>query len=131
MNGSEVATENPVFSPQGDAIAYDEPGPNSQNVFTLTLDFSDGSGDTNTVTNVSPNFATDEAPSWGPVLPGASTPESRSPCSCWSRAPACSPPPAFSPYVAADAGTPQYTGELPPRSPRPPRAHVHIRVTGR
>jgi Tol biopolymer transport system component len=75
MNGSEVATENPVFSPQGDAIAYDEPGPNSQNVFTFTLDFSDGSGDTNTVSNVSPNFATDEAPSWGPVLPGASTPE--------------------------------------------------------
>jgi hypothetical protein len=73
INGSEVATENPVFSPQGDAIANDEPGPNSQNVFTF--DFSNGSGETNTVTNVSPNFATDEAPSWGPVFPGASTPE--------------------------------------------------------
>ena len=75
MNGSGVATENPVFSPQGDAIAYDEPGPNSQDVFTFTLDFSNGSGQTNTITDVSPNFATDEAPSWGPVFPGASTPE--------------------------------------------------------
>jgi MYXO-CTERM domain-containing protein len=75
QSGTEVATENPVFSPAGDAIAYDEPGPNTQNVFTYAIDFSDGSGVAGTVTNLSPNFATDEAPSWGPAFPSASTPE--------------------------------------------------------
>ena len=74
-NGTDVATENPVFSPQGDAIAYDEPGPNTQNVFTYAIEFSDTSGVPGTVTDLSPNFATDEAPSWGPALPSASTPE--------------------------------------------------------
>jgi hypothetical protein len=74
-NGVSVATENPVYSPQGNAVAYDEPGPNSQNVFTFDISLSNGVGMMNTTTDLTPNFATDEAPTWAPVFPGASTPE--------------------------------------------------------
>jgi Tol biopolymer transport system component len=74
-NGSEVATENPVFSPQGDEIAFDEPGPNSQNVFTFAVSVADGAARASTASDLTPNFSTDEAPSWVPLLPGASTPE--------------------------------------------------------
>jgi hypothetical protein len=74
-NGTDVATENPVFSPQGDGIAYDEPGPNSQNVFTYEVSVTDGAGRVSTASDLTPNFSTDEAPNWAPLLPGASTPE--------------------------------------------------------
>jgi hypothetical protein len=74
-NGVDVATENPVYSPEGNAVAYDEPGPNSQNVFTYDVSLRNGVGTTNSVTDLTPNFATDEAPNWAPVFPGASTPE--------------------------------------------------------
>ncbi len=76
VNGTPVATENPVFSPQGNEIAYDQPGPNSQDVFTTyAVDFSGNAGWTNTTKDLTPNFATDEAPNWAPVQPGVSTPE--------------------------------------------------------
>jgi len=74
-NGVDVATENPVYSPQGNAVAYDEPGPNSQNVFTYDVSLRNGVGMMNTATDLTPNFATDEAPNWAPVFPGTSTPE--------------------------------------------------------
>jgi hypothetical protein len=74
-NGINVATENPVYSPQGNAVAYDEPGPNSQNVFTFDVSLRNGVGMMNTAKDLTPNFATDEAPNWAPVFPGASTPE--------------------------------------------------------
>jgi Tol biopolymer transport system component len=75
VNGVNVATENPVFSPQGDAIAYDQPGPNSQNVFTYKVSVVDGVGMMSTASDLTPNFSTDEAPNWVPVFPAASTPE--------------------------------------------------------
>jgi Tol biopolymer transport system component len=75
VSGTNVATENPVFSPQGNAIAYDQPGPNSQDVFTYDVSLSNGVGMMNTVKDLTPNFATDESPNWAPVFPGASTPE--------------------------------------------------------
>jgi hypothetical protein len=78
-NGVDVATENPVFSPQGNAVAYDEPGPNSQNVFTYEVSLRNGVGMMNSMTDLTPNFATDEAPNWAPVFPGASTPEAPAP----------------------------------------------------
>jgi Tol biopolymer transport system component len=76
VSGTNVAAENPVFSPDGDQIAYDEPGPNTQNVYTTyDIDFSGNAGLMNTATDLTPNYATDEAPNWAPVYPGASTPE--------------------------------------------------------
>jgi Tol biopolymer transport system component len=75
VDGTAVVTENPVFSPQGDAIAYDQPGPASQDVYTYAVDVSHDVGMTNTVQDLTPNFATDESPTWAPVYPGASTPE--------------------------------------------------------
>jgi Tol biopolymer transport system component len=74
-NGTNVATENPVFSPDGNQIAYDEPGPSTQNVYTFYMDYSGNAGLMNTATDLTPNYATDEAPNWAPVFPGASTPE--------------------------------------------------------
>jgi hypothetical protein len=75
LDGVKVATENPVYSPQGDAFAYDASGPNSQNLFTYDIDMSDGVGIMRTATDLTPNYATDEAPSWSPEVPGTSTPE--------------------------------------------------------
>jgi hypothetical protein len=75
LDGVKVATENPVYSPQGDAFAYDASGPNSQNLFTYDIDMSDGVGIMRTATDLTPNYATDEAPSWSPEFPGTSTPE--------------------------------------------------------
>ena len=75
VSGTNVATENPVFSPDGHQIAYDEPGPSTQNVYTYDIDYSGDAGLMNTATDLTPNFATDEAPNWAPVYPGASTPE--------------------------------------------------------
>jgi Tol biopolymer transport system component len=75
VGGVPAATENPVFSPQGNAIAYDQPGPASQDVYAYSIDFTGSSGLMNTTTDLTPNFATDESPNWAPVFPGASTPE--------------------------------------------------------
>ena len=75
VSGTRVATQNPVFSPQGTAIAFDEPGPNTQNLYTYDVSMSGDVGLMNTVTDLTPNFATDVQPSWGPVFPGTSTPE--------------------------------------------------------
>jgi Tol biopolymer transport system component len=75
VSGTNVATENPVFSPQGNAIAYDQPGANSQDIFTYELSLTNNVGMMSAAKDLTPNFATDEAPSWGPVFPGASTPE--------------------------------------------------------
>jgi Tol biopolymer transport system component len=75
VNGTKVATQNPVFSPQGNAIAFDEPGPNTQNLYTYDISMSGDVGLLNTMMDLTPNFATDVEPSWGPVFPGTSTPE--------------------------------------------------------
>jgi hypothetical protein len=75
VSGTDVATENPVFSPAGDAIAYDEPGPNSQDLSTYAVSVQHDVGLLNTATDLTPNFATDEAPSWAPISPAAATPE--------------------------------------------------------
>jgi hypothetical protein len=75
VNGTNAATENPVFSPQGNEVAYDVPGPNSQNVSTYDVSFSDSASMMSTAKDITPNFSTDEAPNWAPVFPGASTPE--------------------------------------------------------
>jgi hypothetical protein len=75
VDGVAVVTENPVFSPQGDAVAYDQPGPASQDVYAYAVSLSGDVGDTGTTKDLTPNFATDESPSWAAVYPGTSTPE--------------------------------------------------------
>jgi len=75
VDGNAVATENPVFSPEGDAIAYDEPGPASQDVYAYAVSVAHDVGLTGTTQDLTPNFATDESPTWAPVYPGVSTPE--------------------------------------------------------
>jgi Tol biopolymer transport system component len=79
-NGVGVAMENPVYSPDGTQIAFDQFN-QSQDIYTTyddsvlntaaAADVARMSGET----DLTPNFATDEAPTWGPVSPGASTPE--------------------------------------------------------
>ncbi len=76
VNGVNVATENPVFSPEGDKIAYDEPGPNAQDVYTFEVSLSDDIGVGSPTDLVVNNYNTDAAPNWAPVSPGSSTPES-------------------------------------------------------
>jgi hypothetical protein len=44
-------------------------------VYTFYMDYSGNAGLMNTATDLTPNYATDEAPNWAPVFPGASTPE--------------------------------------------------------
>jgi MYXO-CTERM domain-containing protein len=75
VRGTKVATENPVFSPEGDAIAYDEPGDASQDIYAFEISVSDDIGSTTSPTDLTSNFATDEAPNWAPVLLGAEAPE--------------------------------------------------------
>jgi hypothetical protein len=74
-----VADENPVFSPDGTEFAFDQIGfngvGNTQDVFTAYAPFSDNAGKIGQETDLTPNFATDQAPNWAPVQPGASTPE--------------------------------------------------------
>lgn len=76
--GAKVADENPVFSPDGTKIAFDQLGTDStQDVFSAYSAPVSG----NCVAHVAglddltPNYVTDEAPTWAPVDPGASTPE--------------------------------------------------------
>ncbi len=80
-NGIQLCTaetdENPVYSPQADAIAYDRPGADSQDVYdAYYVDVSHMTAAISTPNDLTPNFATDDQPNWGPVSPGASTPES-------------------------------------------------------
>ena len=79
--GTKVAAENPVFSPDGTQVAFDQlASPDSagttQDVLTAySAPFSGGVAQTGDLVDLTPNFATDQAPSWAPVSPGASTPE--------------------------------------------------------
>jgi Tol biopolymer transport system component len=68
--------ENPVYSPQADAIAYDSPGPDSQDVFdTYFVPLDAMTAASGTPSDLTDNYATDEEPNWGPTLPAADTPE--------------------------------------------------------
>ena len=72
--------ENPVYSPDGTQIAFDQFN-QSQDIYTTyddsvlntaaAADVARMSGEV----DLTPNYATDEAPTWGPVSPGESTPE--------------------------------------------------------
>jgi Tol biopolymer transport system component len=79
--GTKVAVENPVFSPDGTQIAFDQlaspaTAGTTQDVFTAySVPFSGGVALTGALVDLTPNYATDQAPSWAPVSPGASTPE--------------------------------------------------------
>ena len=78
--GTKVAVENPVFSPDGTEVAFDQLGyngtGNTQDVFTAySAPLSGGVARIGNEDDLTPNFATDEAPTWAPVSPGASTPE--------------------------------------------------------
>ncbi len=83
-NGTKVAVENPVFSPDGTEVAFDQlaaadTAGSTQDVFTAySVPFSGGAAQTGALVDLTPNFATDQAPSWASVSPGASTPESPS-----------------------------------------------------
>jgi len=83
-NGTKVGVENAVFSPDGTEIAFDQlafnGSGNTQDVFTAYSVPVSGGGvaQTGSLDDLTPNFATDEAPSWAPVSPGASTPEAPS-----------------------------------------------------
>lgn len=75
-----VADLNPVFSPDGTQVAFDQSGTNgsggtTQDIFAAyDVTFSHGAA-SGTPTDLTPNFATDVAPTWLPVQPGVSTPE--------------------------------------------------------
>jgi Tol biopolymer transport system component len=82
-NGVGVAMENPVYSPDGTQIAFDQFN-QSQDIYTT---YDDSVANTAAGSDparmsgeldLTPNFATDEAPTWGPVSPGESTPETPS-----------------------------------------------------
>ena len=78
--GTKVAAENPVFSPDGTEIAFDQLGSDgagsTQNIFTAYEAPFDGSAaQSGNEDDLTPNYATDQAPTWAPILPGASTPE--------------------------------------------------------
>jgi hypothetical protein len=80
-NGTKVGVENAVFSPDGTEIAFDQLASNgtanTQDIFTAYSVPVSGGGvaQTGSLDDLTPNFATDEAPSWAPATPGASTPE--------------------------------------------------------
>jgi Tol biopolymer transport system component len=83
-DGISVALENPVYSPDGTQIAFDQFN-QSQDIYTT---YDDSVSNTaagadparmSGEVDLTPNFATDEAPTWGPVSPGASTPEAPNP----------------------------------------------------
>ena len=75
-----VADLNPVFSPDGSQVAFDQSGTpgygiTTQDVFTgYDVPFLHGAA-YGAPTDLTPNFATDGAPTWLPVQPGVSTPE--------------------------------------------------------
>jgi hypothetical protein len=70
------ADENPAFSPQADAITYDRPGPNSQDVYdAYTVSIEDETTATGSQDDLTPNYTTDEEPNWGPLQVGTNVPE--------------------------------------------------------
>ncbi len=79
--GTKVAVENPVFSPDGTQIAFDQlasppSAGTTQDVFTgYSVPFSGGVAETGSLVDLTPNFATDQAPTWAPIGPGTGTPE--------------------------------------------------------
>ena len=83
-NGTKVGVENAVFSPDGTEIAFDQlaynGSGNTQDIFTAysVPVSSSGVAQTGSLNDLTPNFATDQAPTWAPVSPGASTPEAPS-----------------------------------------------------
>jgi Tol biopolymer transport system component len=84
-DGTKVGVENAVFSPDGTEIAFDQLASptgygTTQDIFTAYSVPVSGGGvaQTGSLDDLTPNFATDEAPSWAPVSPGASTPEAPS-----------------------------------------------------
>ncbi len=79
--GTKVAAENPVYSPDGTQIAFDQlvaadVAGTTQDVLTAySVPLSGQTAQTGGLVDLTPNFATDQAPSWAPATPGASTPE--------------------------------------------------------
>ena len=79
--GAKVAVENPVFSPDGTQIAFDQlaspqTAGTTQDIFTgYSVPFSGGVAQTGSLVDLTPNYATDEAPSWAPVEPSTGAPE--------------------------------------------------------
>jgi hypothetical protein len=79
-----VGVENAVFSPDGTEIAFDQlaynGSGNTQDIFTAYSApvSSGGVAQTGSLDDLTPNFATDQAPSWAPASPGASAPEAPS-----------------------------------------------------
>ena len=82
--GTKVAAENPVFSPDGTQVAFDQlaspadAGTTQDVVTAYSAPFSGGVAQTGALVDLTPNFATDQAPSWAAITPGASTPEAPS-----------------------------------------------------
>ena len=80
--GAAVATENPVFSPDGNDIAFDAINA-SQDVYAYTDDVAnlgatDDDAPMSSAVDLTPNYVADEEPNWAPVQPGESTPEAPS-----------------------------------------------------
>ena len=79
--GTKVAVENPVFSPDGTQIAFDQLASpqnagTTQDIFTgYSVPFSGGVAQTGSLVDLTPNYATDVAPSWASGGPGTGTPE--------------------------------------------------------
>ncbi len=80
VSGVSVAMENPVYSPDGTQVAFDQYN-QSQDIYTAYDDSVSNTAASDDVARMSgevdltPNFSTDEAPNWAPVYPGESTPE--------------------------------------------------------
>jgi hypothetical protein len=75
---TSAADENPVYSPQADAVAFDAPGPNSQDVYdeTFTVNLQGMATAISTPVDLTNNFATDDQPNWAQTGgPGVDTPE--------------------------------------------------------
>ena len=80
-SGTKVAVENPVFSPDGTQIAFDQLASpqnagTTQDIFTgYSVPFSGGVAQTGSLVDLTPNYATDVAPSWASIGPSTGAPE--------------------------------------------------------